>query len=67
MTILSIALANAVASASGSVVPGVSSGVSLSTGSVCADPVVQKAYWWVLVDLSEVGFLGWNFQKCLGD
>ena len=37
LTISLIALANALASSSGPVVPGVSSGVSLSTGSMCAD------------------------------
>ena len=62
LTILLIALANAVASALGSVVPGISSGVSLSTRLVCADPGCVED---ILVGVGEVGFLGWNFQKCL--
>jgi len=39
VTIFLIALANAAISASGFMVPGVWSGVSLSIASACADPV----------------------------
>ena len=61
LTISLIALANALASSSGPVVPGVSSGVSQDQCVLIQ--VVQRTYWWVLVDWSEVGFLGWNFQS----
>jgi len=61
VTIFSIALAHAATSASGFVVPEVWSGVSLSTGSACADlvgaaDIIEGAGGWVEGWVAELEF-----------